>query len=567
MKRFKYISALSCGADGLVVMLPLLLIVPNVALAFTEQDAVMAKIADICLPLGIYYLCAGISTNIGRTTLLCLPLMIFAAFQIVLLYLYGESIIAVDMFLNVVTTNTEEVAELLGNLLMAIILIVIIYLPPIIHSSYLLYKRIRSSARAARISRKCGMALAAAGLFVTVLCHFTVDRYSIRRNIFPVNVISNMFEAANRTIATRCYHDTSSSFSYRSESTHDPEMKEAYVLIIGETSRADNWQMFGYDRETNPKLSRQHDVVVFPKTLSESNTTHKSVPMIMSPLTASNFGDSICLVKGIVTAFNEAGFRTAFFSNQQRNHSFIDFFGMEANVVDFIRDHHDGETTDRDLSSRLKQFLRDYSDDKLFIILHTYGSHFNYKERYCDGFSRFVPDEACEATEANRRELVNAYDNSIIATDAFIDDIIHTMDGLGIPAALIYVSDHGEDIFDDKRCRFLHASPTPTFMQIHVPLLIWASRSYTEMFPEKIRNAECNSDKNVSSSRSVFDTMLSIAGISTHLADHEKDLCSPLYREPRRIYLNDYNEAVDLVQAGLKDFDFDNAHKSHISTN
>ena len=54
---------------------------------------------------------------------------VLGAFQIVLLFLYGRSIIAVDMFLNVVTTNPTEVGELLGNLLSAILTVCLMYLP------------------------------------------------------------------------------------------------------------------------------------------------------------------------------------------------------------------------------------------------------------------------------------------------------------------------------------------------------------------------------------------------------------------------------------------------------
>lgn len=39
------------------------------------------------------------------------PLMVLGAFQIVLLYLFGGSIIAVDMFTNLFTTNASEAGQ------------------------------------------------------------------------------------------------------------------------------------------------------------------------------------------------------------------------------------------------------------------------------------------------------------------------------------------------------------------------------------------------------------------------------------------------------------------------
>lgn len=83
-------------------------------------------------------------------------------------------------------------------------------------------------------------------------------------------------------------------------------------MVIGETSRACNWSLYGYSRQTNPKLAQCEGLVAFPYALSESNTTHKSVPMLLSPVSAVDY-DSLYYRKSIVTAFKEAGFHTAFF--------------------------------------------------------------------------------------------------------------------------------------------------------------------------------------------------------------------------------------------------------------
>ena len=58
--------------------------------------------------------------------------LFFGAFQIVLLYLFGQSVIAVDMFLNLVTTNPGEALELLDNLIPAIIIVVLLYIPALV---------------------------------------------------------------------------------------------------------------------------------------------------------------------------------------------------------------------------------------------------------------------------------------------------------------------------------------------------------------------------------------------------------------------------------------------------
>ena len=138
--------------------------------------------------------------------------------------------------------------------------------------------------------------------------------------------------AVERNARTLDYEETSKDFTFNAAATHPAEDREIYVLVVGETSRALNWSLYGYDRETNPKLSEVSGLTAFTNVLTQSNTTHKSVPMLMSAVSAENF-DSIYHQKGIITAFKEAGFKTAFFSNQRYNNSFIDFFGKEADTM------------------------------------------------------------------------------------------------------------------------------------------------------------------------------------------------------------------------------------------
>ncbi len=549
----------------LLWVFPILLIIPNIALAITEYVTPIVKMTDIVLPLGVYLFLMGLSTKIGRSIILFLPLMVLAAFQIVLLYLYGESIIAIDMFLNIATTNVSEVTELLSNLGIAIATVLLFYLPPIIWAIILLKQKYHCPPANLRLVRKTGIVTIIVGLVLLASCLISDTRFSIRRDIFPVNVIANLCEAGVRTVATQNYHSTSAPYDFYAKPTHPDKHKEVYVFVIGETSRADNWQLYGYDRETTPRLSKRDDIIHFPYTLSESNTTHKSVPMLISALTAQNFGDSIYLVKGMPEAFKEAGFQTAFFSNQQRNHSFIDFFANQADKTIFIKDNSP-LAHDLELLPMMKSFVENESSDKLFVILHTYGSHFNYRERYDDSFSHFTPDNASEANSENKAELINAYDNSIRYTDFLLDEIISTIETLAVPGAVIYTSDHGEDIFDDERGRFLHASPTPTFTQLHVPFLLWTSQAYNTAYPDKIKYAKANSAKQVSSSRSAFNTLLSLAGIETVKYDCKADLCSPEYVATKRLYLNDYNKGVSLQDAGFRKQDKERANIENIKT-
>ena len=152
--------------------------------------------------------------------------------------------------------------------------------------------------------------------------------------------------------------------------------------------------------------------------------------------------------------------------------------------------------------------------------------------------------------------MINAYDNSIRYTDGFLARLIGLLEKQQVNAAMIYTSDHGEDIFDDSRHLFLHASPVPSYYQLHVPFLVWMSESYRTTYPEHWEGLTKNQNKNVSSSGSFFPTMLYLGGVETAYRDDSQSVASPLYTMKPRVYLNDHNEPRPLDDLGMKKQDF-----------
>lgn len=553
MKHSKKIDLATVVAVGL----PLLLIVPNIGLCITERMGFLSALTNVLLPWSVYSLLMSLWKRTGVTTLLMLPFMIYAAFQIVLLYLYGGSIIAVDMFLNVVTTNPTEVSELLGNLVLAIALVVILYIPPLVCAIVMIIRRKFLHEEFMKKYRRFSLWATGISVILLIVTMVTVPRYRILKDLFPANVIANMCRAVKRGSEVTHYEETSRDFTYNAVSRHPEETEEVYMLVIGETSRGESWQLLGYERENNPRLSELDSLIVFKKAVTQSNTTHKSVPMLMSSLTAENF-DSIGYHKSIFTAFKEAGFQTYLFSNQTRNRSYTEHFCNEADRQEYIKDDLGRYAMDHSLLDYLDEALADTIHKKKFIILHTYGSHFNYKDRYTKEFSKFKPDEYVDANPVNRDKLVNAFDNTILYTDSFLAEAIEKIKAKGVASAVIYTSDHGEDIFDDERQRFLHASPTPTFHQLYVPLFVWLSDDYNRQFGgDAYANILGNSSKAISPTEAVFPTLISLAGISTPYLNPEKSLDNKEFKTTPLLYVTDLNEAVPLRESGIREYDIE----------
>lgn len=312
------------------------MIVPNVALCITENISVWACLSNLILPFAVYAFLFTFRRKPGVMIWILFPFVFLAAFQLVLLYLFGNSIISVDMFLNLVTTNANEAMELLDNLIPAVAGVFILYLPALFLGGFSL----RSQEKLSKIFQHKVRKLSGWGIVLgsvwTGLTYLVDPYFAIKTDIFPANVCYNCYLAVNRTILTANYRETSRDFSYQAVSEHPKGQREIYLFVIGETGRAHNWGLYGYERNTTPLLQQQDGLIAFTDVLTQSNTTHKSVPMLMSLACAEDY-NQIYRTKGIITAFKEAGFYTAYLSNQDYNHSFIDLFGQEADKFLFLK--------------------------------------------------------------------------------------------------------------------------------------------------------------------------------------------------------------------------------------
>lgn len=533
-------------------------LIPSICLTFTEPFSVMGKIILMTFPLGLYFLLLNLSRNTGLMQLIFFPLLFLHAFQLVLFYLFGEAVIAVDMFLNLATTNVSEAGELLDNIWPAVVIVCILYIPTTVIAGIACKRKLYLPVSMRKKLIGAGILL----LLISYLLTFTArnkntGRFTLHEDVYPANVVYNLGFAIHKWHHSRQYPVLSQDFTFGAHKDVHAPNREIYVLVVGEASRAENWSLYGYHRETNPQLSQTPGLVIYKDAITQSNTTHKSVPLILSAASAEDYS-VIYTHKSILTAFKEAGFTTVFLSNQTPNRSFTDFYSLEADHHENIRSSQDGGiTTQNNFDEAMLPLLQHYLDSvpgNLFVVLHTYGSHFNYKERYPKSFSVFKPDNAANVKVENKAELINAYDNSIRYTDHFLHKLIQTLQNREATSALFYTADHGEDMLDDKRNRFLHASPNPTFYQLYIPIFMWFSESYQTAFPEKVTQAIGNKTKPVATN-AAFHTMLDLAFIQTPYLQPNLSLVSPDFQITRRMYLNDHDKPIFFYNAGLKKAD------------
>ena len=567
MNRLSYIYNKVSSGQFLYAYAVVALLLPNIALCYTECLTPWACGVNVLLPLSLYMLFFSVAKRPGKMIWWAFIFVFFAAFQLVLLYLFGTGVIAVDMFLNLVTTNPGEAMELLDNLAPAVVGVFVVYLPLLILGGVNIRRDSRLSVSFQQRVRHWAMQIGAIGLFCLLASYLVVDDYRMRNQLYPVNICYNLYLAFERNAASENYKEVSRNFKFDARSEHSATAPEVYVMVVGETARAHNFSLYGYPRNTNPLLSKTPGIKAFPNVTTQSNTTHKSVPMLLSAASAEDF-ERLFHEKGILAAFKEAGFHTVFISNQLPNHSFIDFLGEQADEHYFLKkeDASQGNHYDEDLLQKLDEILPladasssahyHYRYRKLFVVLHSYGSHFNYQERYPRSFAYFKPDSRSEAKPENRRDLLNAYDNTIRYTDYILHGIVERLqkwegvqtktDGVydQPTSAMLYTSDHGENIFDDERSLFLHAAPKASDYELHVPFIIWTSDGFSKQYPDILKALGENRSKQVQSSLSAFHTMLGIGGIQTRYRQDEYSVASDKYHPVKLLYLDDHDEAI-----------------------
>ncbi|HSR65311.1 MAG TPA: phosphoethanolamine--lipid A transferase [Xanthomonadaceae bacterium] len=252
------------------------------------------------------------------------------------------------------------------------------------------------------------------------------------------------------------------------------------VLVIGESARAQSFQLDGYPRPTNPELSAR-PVANFPDVRSCGTNTAVSVPCMFSDLGRADYAQAGAAAReNLLDVLAHAGFRVDWYDNNTGSK------GVAARVhEEQLAELQDPRFCtygcwDGLLVDRLQHELAATHADRV-VVLHTKGSHGPaYSLRYPPAFERFTP--ACRSNELSRctpEQIRNAYDNSILYTDHVIASAIDALAAQpGADGALVYVSDHGEST--GEHGLYLHGAPylVAPDAQTRVPMLLWLSEGF-----------------------------------------------------------------------------------------
>jgi lipid A ethanolaminephosphotransferase len=251
------------------------------------------------------------------------------------------------------------------------------------------------------------------------------------------------------------------------------------LLVVGETARAANFSLGGYERPTNPLLQKQ-DILYFNNVRSCGTATAISLPCMFSDLPREEFDLSRADRRdNVLDVLQRAGLAVTWIDNQSGCKKVCDRIPNE------IAEHYhptscrDGECLDDALLYALDAKLPKIKTDAV-IVLHAMGSHGpTYHRRVPDDHQVFKPICPSERIEhCSDEQIRNSYDNSIAYTDFVLDGLIDRLKAASdqVDSVLLYVSDHGESL--GEKGLYLHGQPymIAPDVQKQVPMILWFSR-------------------------------------------------------------------------------------------
>ena len=291
--------------------------------------------------------------------------------------------------------------------------------------------------------------------------------------------------------------------------------EEVHILVIGESARRDSWSVYGYQRETTPKLEKlRGETIFFQHAVADANLTIYAVPILLTGIAPSRF-DMKAITGSLVDLAEEAGYSTTWLMNQDPHISLLT--GIHADRMAFPPISTVVEANlplDETLLPGLQHEIERRGKSR-FIGLHMFGSHWEYALRYPAAFKHFG-----SGTELSHLSflsgqpdprVLDAYDNSVTYTDWFLGQVIDQARTLSVPATVTYISDHGEDLLMlDGRAG--HGTHAYSKHQFDIPAFVWVNAAYRQVHPAKVQAMTQNAAKEVRS-HNVFYSLADLMGI------------------------------------------------------
>ncbi|KZN18598.1 MULTISPECIES: phosphoethanolamine transferase [Pseudomonas] len=304
--------------------------------------------------------------------------------------------------------------------------------------------------------------------------------------------------------------------------------KSLTVLVVGESARAENFGILGYNRDTTPQLDKEAGLIAFTDVHSCGTETAVSVPCMFSNMGRKDYDASKAKnEEGLLDVLKHAGLEVIWRDNQSGCKGTCD--RVTVDDVSNLKDPAlcaNSECRDEILLQGLQHFI-DTLDKDTVLVLHQMGSHGpEYFKRYPKEYEHFTP--VCESNALNncsRESIVNGYDNTLVYTDHVLSTLIDLLRSNQdkVDTAMLYLSDHGESLGEYNL--FLHGTPymLAPEQQKHVAMLAWFSDSYQKSFSVDTHCLQLSREMPLSQDN-LFHSMLGLLEVNSKVYDPGLDM-------------------------------------------
>lgn len=224
------------------------------------------------------------------------------------------------------------------------------------------------------------------------------------------------------------------------------------VLIIGESHSKGHSSIYGYEKDTNPRIQHLIDdslVYAFHNIVSPATVTTQSFKYILNTRHHSDIQKEWYKFPSIITILKAAGYRTLWYSNQDEVGLYDNMASCFAHICDYYHFNTKKTRLDGDLIS-----LHKPSKGKEFIIYHLMGQHVDFAKRYPESYKKFKATDY-DKKKCQKREIAAHYDNACLYNDFVVSQLMEKYKNED--AIVIYYPDHGIDVFQSSPNYFGHA--------------------------------------------------------------------------------------------------------------
>ena len=432
------------------------------------------------------------------------------------------------MIQNTIETDTKEASALLNGTLALYVLLLGIIPSALLFKVDLSFGTFKHEAWS-KLKLWGGILVA----IVLLIAPLTADYASFFRNHKNIRQMAN---PVNFIYASISYASASNKFITVKPIGEDAKLNAKaatltkptlFILVVGETARADHFSINGYSKPTTP-LTAQQDIINYHQVLSCGTETAVSVPCMFSNLTRAKYSDKKAKSQeGLLDLLKRSGYSVLWLDNNSSCKGTCDrvtYENLKDLKIPILCNEH--ECFDNIFLHEIDKKVGAMHGNKV-IVMHPKGSHGpDYYNRYPSDMEVFKP--ACKVNtlqDCTSEEINNAFDNTIHMTDQFLNNTIEwlKLQSSTYNTALIYLSDHGESL--GEKNLYLHGMPYlfAPIEQKHVPFFFWFSPNFAQENGIDRQCLKAQADTEYSHDN-LFHTTLGLLNVSTSLYKPELDM-------------------------------------------